>query len=99
MANLIAGGFQGLVSPVNPKAEVVWSILAYKSVRAIKAPVDLCVLAVPPEAVLKVADAAHAGLGVAMVASVGNRDDVAVDVPPFALAGPAAGEVADIACA
>lgn len=73
-------------------------ILAYKSVRAIKAPVDLCVLVPPPDVVFKVADAAHAGLGVAMFASVGNRDAVAVVVSPFALDGPAAGEVADIAC-
>ena len=56
VANLIAGGFQGPVYPVNPKAEVVLSIPAYRSVRAIKAPVDLCVLVVPPDVVLKVAE-------------------------------------------
>ena len=56
VANLIAGGFQGPVYPVNPKAEVVLSIPAYKSVRAIKAPVDLAVLVVPPDVTLKVAE-------------------------------------------
>lgn len=56
VANLIAGGFQGPVYPVNPKAEVVLSIPAYKTVRAIKARVDLCVVVVPPDAVLKVAE-------------------------------------------
>jgi acetyltransferase len=63
VTKLIAGGSQGPVYPVNPKAEVVFSILAYRSVGAIKAAVDHCVLV----------------------------------VPPFALAGSVAGEVADIA--
>lgn len=55
VANLIAGGFQGPVYPVNPKAEVVLSIPAYRSVGAIRGPVDLAVLVVPPDAVLDVA--------------------------------------------
>ena len=56
VSNLIGGGFQGPVYPVNPKAEVVLSIPAYKSVRAIKGPVDLAVLVVPPDAVLEAAE-------------------------------------------
>jgi acetyl coenzyme A synthetase (ADP forming)-like protein len=56
VANLIAGGFQGPVYPVNPRAEVVLSVPAFPSVRAIPAVVDLAVLVVPPDAVLKVAD-------------------------------------------
>ncbi len=55
VANLIRGGFTGPVYPVNPKAEVVLSVPAYRSVRAIPGPVDLCVLVVPPDAVLAVA--------------------------------------------
>lgn len=42
--------------PVNPKAEVVLSVPAYKSVREIKAPIDLAVLVVPPDVTLKVAE-------------------------------------------
>jgi len=56
VANLIAGGFQGPVYPVNPKAEVVSSVPAYASVKAIPGPVDLAVLVVPPDAVLQVAE-------------------------------------------
>jgi len=44
------------VYPVNPKAEVVLSVPAYKSVREIKAPIDLAVLVVPPDVTLKVAE-------------------------------------------
>ena len=56
VANLIDGGFQGPVYPVNPKAEVVLSVPAYASVKAIPGPVDLAVLVVPPDAVLQVAE-------------------------------------------
>jgi acetyl coenzyme A synthetase (ADP forming)-like protein len=55
VANLIAGGFQGPVYPVNPKAEVVLSVPAHASVTAIPGPVDLAVLVVPADVVLKVA--------------------------------------------
>lgn len=57
VSNLIAGGFQGPVYPVNPKAEVVLSVPAYASIKAIPGPVDLAVIVVPPEAVLSVAEA------------------------------------------
>lgn len=56
VANLIQGGFQGPVYPVNPKAEVVLSVPAFASVKAIPGPVDLAVLVVPPEVVLTVAE-------------------------------------------
>jgi acetyl coenzyme A synthetase (ADP forming)-like protein len=55
VANLIDGGFQGPVYPVNPRAEVIHSVPAFPSVRAIRGPVDLAVLVVPPAAVLRVA--------------------------------------------
>jgi acetyl coenzyme A synthetase (ADP forming)-like protein len=50
--NLLAGGFQGPVYPVNPTAEVVQSVLAYPSVLDVPGPVDLAVVAVPAEAVV-----------------------------------------------
>lgn len=55
VANLIGGGFQGPVYPVNPKAEVVLSVPAFASVNAIPGPVDLAVIVVPPDAALRVA--------------------------------------------
>ncbi|MBX3463579.1 MAG: acetate--CoA ligase family protein [Planctomycetes bacterium] len=56
VANLIAGGFQGPVYPVNSRAEVVLSIPAFSRVRRIPGPVDLAVIVVPPDAALKVAE-------------------------------------------
>lgn len=56
VANLLAGGFQGPVYPVNPQTDVVHSVPAHRSVAAIRGPVDLAVLVVPPDAVLRVAE-------------------------------------------
>ncbi len=56
LRNLIADGFQGAVFPVNPKADVVASIPAYPSVRDIPRRLDLAVISVPRDLVLKVVD-------------------------------------------
>jgi acetyl coenzyme A synthetase (ADP forming)-like protein len=45
--NLMDGGFNGPVYPVNPVAEVVQSVRAYKSILDIPGPVDLAVIVVP----------------------------------------------------
>ena len=56
VANMLGGGFAGPVYPVNPKAQVVHSVPAFKSVASIPGPVDLAVLVVPADAVLRVAE-------------------------------------------
>ncbi len=55
--NLLTYGFNGPVLPVNPKASVVQSIVAYPSVENVPGPVDLAVIVVPRGAVLDVAEA------------------------------------------
>jgi acetate---CoA ligase (ADP-forming) len=52
LRNLIDAEFNGPVYPVNPKADVVQSIVAYPSVKDILGPVELAVIVVPAEAVL-----------------------------------------------
>ena len=56
IANLIADGFTGPIFPVNPNSTVVHSMKCYPSVRLIPDPVDLCVIVVPADAVLDVAE-------------------------------------------
>ncbi|MFY9345404.1 MAG: acetate--CoA ligase family protein [Planctomycetota bacterium] len=56
VANLIAGGFQGPVYPVNREADVVLSVPAFASVAAVPGPVDLAVVVVPAAAVPRVAE-------------------------------------------
>jgi acetyl coenzyme A synthetase (ADP forming)-like protein len=50
--NLLAGGFQGPVYPVNPSAAVIQSVLAYPTVLDVPGPVDLAVIVVPAGAVV-----------------------------------------------
>ncbi|MEX2355473.1 MAG: GNAT family N-acetyltransferase, partial [Thermaerobacterales bacterium] len=57
LQNLVSGGFQGPVYPVNPHAAAVGSIHAYPSVEDIPGPVDMAVIAVPSDRVLETVDA------------------------------------------
>jgi len=54
--NLLRFGFNGPLYPVNPKAEVIHSIRAYPTVRAIPDPVDLAIVVVPKHLVQGVAE-------------------------------------------
>ncbi len=70
--NLLGGGFTGSVYPVNPGADVLAGLPAYASVADIGEPVDLAVVAVPPDAVPQVvADCATAGVKGLVVVSSG----------------------------
>jgi acetyl coenzyme A synthetase (ADP forming)-like protein len=53
--NLMDGGFNGPVYPVNPSAEVVQSVRAYKSILDIPGPVDLAVIVVPAKLTMQAA--------------------------------------------
>ncbi len=56
LEGLIMNRFQGPVYPVNPKAPVLCSIRAWRSVRELPEAVDLAVIAVPRDAVLDTVD-------------------------------------------
>ena len=70
--NLLAGGFNGPVYPVNPNAGVVQSVVAYPSIAEVPGPVDLAVVAVPAAAVVRTAEeCAAAGVRALVVLSAG----------------------------
>lgn len=50
--NLVRGGFQGPVYPVNPSAAHIASVPCYARIESVPGPVDLAVVAVPASAVL-----------------------------------------------
>lgn len=54
--NLVMEEFEGSIYPVNPKASSIHSLKAYPSIAAIPDPIDLALIAVPKESVLKVVD-------------------------------------------
>ena len=70
--NLLSGGFTGPVYPVNPNADVVQSVAAYRSIGDIPGPVDLAVLVVPAASAVDVARAcAEKGVKTIVVVSPG----------------------------
>ncbi|MBM4127487.1 MAG: GNAT family N-acetyltransferase, partial [Nitrospira sp.] len=56
LESLQGGGFTGSIIPVNPHATEIAGLPAFPSLRAIADPVDLAVIAVPPQTVLTVID-------------------------------------------
>ena len=72
LRNLLTAGFTGEVHAVNPAAESVHGLHAYRSVVDIPWPVDLAVVVVPAEEVLAAArDCARAGVRALLVISSG----------------------------
>lgn len=73
--NLIMGDFQGKIFPVNPKADVIHSMKCYPSVLSIPDEVDLAVVIVPREDVLRaVDDCGRKGVRGVVVISSGFRE-------------------------
>ncbi len=70
--NLISGGFNGAVYPVNSDADVVQSMPAYRRIGDVPAEIDLAVVAVPAADVVEVArQCAAAGVRALVVISAG----------------------------
>jgi acetyl coenzyme A synthetase (ADP forming)-like protein len=70
--NLITGGFTGPVYPVNPKADVVQSVVAYPNLASVPGSVEVAVIVVPASEVLDAArDCAASGVRGLIVISAG----------------------------
>ena len=75
LANILDGGYQGRVYPVNPKAERVLGLPAYSSVGEIPDNLDLAVVVVPARFVPGVLrEVAKKGAGAAIIISGGFRE-------------------------
>jgi len=51
MHNLLEGGFEGPILPVNPKHAAVAGVLAYPDIESLPMPPDLAIICTPPEAI------------------------------------------------
>src|SRR6185436_5278982 len=70
MANLVAGGFNGPIFPINPHASTIKGLPAYASLRDVPEAPELAVVGVPAAQVIDVAhDCAAAGVGALVVLS------------------------------
>jgi acetate---CoA ligase (ADP-forming) len=73
--NLLRHGFEGAIYPVNPSAQAVHSIPAWRSVREIKGEVDLAVVVVPKGMVQEVIEECGSrGVPAVVVISAGFRE-------------------------
>jgi len=72
---LLGSGFNGPVFPVNPNAEYVHSVKAYRSIQDIPQAVDLAVIVVPKERVLSIVqDCAQKGVKGLILITAGFRE-------------------------
>jgi acetyl coenzyme A synthetase (ADP forming)-like protein len=72
IANVVEGGFNGPIYPINPHADEILGLRAYKSVLDLPEAVELAIVAVPAAAVVGVAeDCAKCGVRAILVISSG----------------------------
>ncbi|MCG6945070.1 MAG: bifunctional acetate--CoA ligase family protein/GNAT family N-acetyltransferase [Deltaproteobacteria bacterium] len=73
--NLIQGGYQGKIFPVNPHYSKIHGLKAYTSISRIDHAVDLAIIAIPISSVPSVIrECAHLGVGGAIVVSAGGKE-------------------------
>ena len=74
-ANILRGGYQGVLYPVNPSAKAVLSVRAYPAITEIPDPVDLAMLILPPQPALgALEEAIRKGVKGVVVVSAGFRE-------------------------
>lgn len=74
-ANILRGGYQGILYPVNPSAKSVLSVRAYPAITEIPDEVDLAMLILPPRRALgALEDAVRKGVKGVVVVSAGFRE-------------------------
>ncbi len=75
VSNLLEGGFEGPIYPVNPKADEILGLRCYSDVAEIDGSVDLAVIVIPAPYVPSVIDAcAGKGVGAVIVISAGFKE-------------------------
>jgi acetyltransferase len=73
--NILKGGFQGTLYPVNPKAKAVSSVRAYATVADLPEPPDLAMIILPPKLALKAVEEAVAkGVKGIVIVSAGFKE-------------------------
>lgn len=75
LSNLIQGGFQGSIIPVNPSASIIFDIPSFPDLDGHKKNIDLAIIAVPKEAVLDaVNDCIRAEVKALIIVTAGFRE-------------------------
>jgi acetyltransferase len=75
LRNLVEGGFEGVVYPINPRRESVHGIQAYASIADTPAPPDMAVVCTPADAIPEIIrSCGEAGVHAVVVLSAGFRE-------------------------
>jgi len=75
LANLVNGGFEGAIYPVNPGAEEILGLRCYPDLASIGEPVDLCLVALPVSKVEEaVKEALAANVGAMVILTAGFKE-------------------------
>jgi acetate---CoA ligase (ADP-forming) len=75
LANLVHGGFQGTIVPVNPSAATIFDVPCYPNLQTYKQGVDLAIIAVPKETILNVVnDCLQANVKAIIIVTSGFRE-------------------------
>ncbi len=75
MHNLLQGGFEGKIYPVNPKHKTVQGVTAYKSVKKLPKKPDLAVIVTPAHTVPGIVEeCGEAGVGGLLIISAGFKE-------------------------
>ncbi len=75
IANLVEGGYEGEILPINPKYSTIQGLKAFKSISEVQSSVDLAVIATPISTVTDIVrDCVKAGVGSAVVISAGGKE-------------------------
>ncbi len=73
--NMLKSGFQGALYPINPKYTEVQGKPAYSSINEIRGPVELAVIATPPQTVPGIIEnCGAAGVKAAVIITAGFRE-------------------------
>lgn len=76
MQNLLKGGFEGPILPVNPKYQAVCGVLAYPAVKALPVNPDLAILCTPPNTIPQLLqELGERGVRAAVILTAGIRRD------------------------
>ncbi len=80
MRNLLQGGFEGPILPVNPKEQAVAGVLAYNRVESLPLAPDMAVICTPPQTVPDlIDDLGRRGTKAAVVITAGLRQENEAD--------------------
>lgn len=75
LKNIIESGYKGEVYPVNPRADKILGLNAYKSILEVSSDIDLAVIVVPAQAVLDVMEeCGKKGVKYAVIISAGFKE-------------------------